>query len=180
MAYIYQADTWCDKCGEHICAELQREGKAPEDIEDETTFDSDDYPKRYDPETEESDSPQNCASGNCAGFYGTFLENQLTQDGYKYLKSMLNEHGAVLPEPAKEWAEFYNFTYHSNPWESAHDWLIDAINNHASESKAELVSLARDMATALDSDQIQDVFQSDMDDDGYFKPAGWYSDEMEG
>jgi len=29
MAYIYQADVWCNKCGEHIKAELEREGKAP-------------------------------------------------------------------------------------------------------------------------------------------------------
>lgn len=180
MAYIYQADVWCEKCGDYICTELQREGKAPEDPGDETTFDSDDYPKRYDPEMEEADSPQNCASGNCAGFHGVFLENQLTQEGYRNLKSMLDEHGAILPEHAKEWAEYYNFTYHANPWERAHDWLMDVISNHAAESKAELVSLARDMATALDSDQIQDLFQSDMDDDGYFKPAGWYSDEMEG
>lgn len=30
----------------------------------------------------------------------------------------------------------------------------------------------------LDGDTIQDAFQTEMDDDGYFKETGWYSPEM--
>lgn len=111
MAYIYQADVWCDECGEHIKGELIRAGKAPATPEDERSFDSDQFPKYCDATSEESDTPQNCASGNCAGAYGTFLENPLTQEGYCYTKEMLDEHGANLPEHAKEWASFYGFEY---------------------------------------------------------------------
>ena len=42
-----------------------------------------------------------------------------------------------------------------------------------------LVNCAQMLGNALDADMIQDLFQPDMEDDGYFKEAGWYSDEME-
>jgi|SRR5580704_7194736 hypothetical protein len=173
MGYIYQADVWCNKCGEHIKAELEREGKAPEDPENESSFDSDDYPKHYDAENEESDGPENCADGRCGGTtggrsWGTFLQNQLTQEGYRYLKSMLDEHGATLPEFAREWAEFYQFEYHAQEWESAHEWL-------ASKSRNQYLLAVIDK---LDADQIQDVFEREMDEDGFFKESGWYSSEM--
>lgn len=174
MAYIYQADVWCDACGNHIKAELEREGKVPEDIEDESSFDSGEYPKRYDAESEESDGPENCADGKCGGFangqsYGTFLQNRLTAEGYRYLKGMLDNHGATLPEFAKEWVDFYQFEYHSNEFATAHEWL-------ASKSRDPYL-LA--ILNKLDADTIQDAFESEMDDDGYFKESGWYSPEME-
>ena len=192
MAYIYQADVWCDACGDHIKAELGRENKAPEDTEDESSFDSDEYPKHYDAENEESDGPENCADGKCGGFanghaYGTFLKNQLTQEGYRYLKGMLDGHGATLPEFAKEWADFYQFEYHEQEYPSAHDWLdckLSAIAHDIPSGRwdgkvTELVSIAKELSLKLDGDQIQELFQSDMEDDGYFKEAGWYSSEME-
>jgi hypothetical protein len=114
MAYIYQADTWCDDCGKRMMGDLTRRGKAPVEPEDESSYDSDDFPKFYDAENEESDGPENCASGNCAGEYGTFLQNPLTQDGYKYVQKMLNEHGKILPEHAAEWADHYQFEYFEN------------------------------------------------------------------
>ena len=120
MAYIYQADVWCDACGQEICDELTKEGKAPADPDDPSTYDSDEYPKDYDAKWEESDGPDNCASGECGGSYeyegrkityGTFLENQLTPEGYKYLKSMLDKEGPTLRAPLQEWADFYDFHY---------------------------------------------------------------------
>ena len=62
MAYIYQADVWCDDCGKAICRRLKREGNAPANPDDEWTFDSDEYPKRAD-DDDEADTPQHCASG---------------------------------------------------------------------------------------------------------------------
>ncbi len=175
MAYIYQADTWCDDCGEHIKADIAREHPelVPDDPEDESSFDSDQYPKQYDATNEESDSPQNCTSGNCADMangqnYGTFLENQLTSEGYKYLKGMLDGHGATLPQFAQEWADYYQFAYHANEWADAHEWL-------ASKSTDQYLLAVIDK---LDGDDIQDIFQNEMDEDGYFKTAGWYSEEM--
>ena len=75
MAYIYQADVWCDECGKAIIDELTAQGKAPEDPDDETSYDSDDFPKSFDAESDEADGPQNCADDKCAGDYGTFLQN---------------------------------------------------------------------------------------------------------
>jgi hypothetical protein len=167
MPYIYQASLWCDECGERLKAEQRARGLEPKNPEDEHTFDSDDYPKFVSGD-EESDSPNNCASGDCAGNYGTFLENSLTQDGYKYVKEMLDKHGPTLPEPAKEWAEFYNFAYHTQEWSNAHEWL---------QSKTQDTYLF-DLLDSIDGDTIQDRFQSEMEEDGYFKAPGWYSSEM--
>jgi hypothetical protein len=187
MAYIYQADVWCDKCGEHIKAELARNGTVPDDPEDESSYDSDEYPKSYDAENGEADSPQNCADGRCGGFanghgYGTFLQNRLTGEGYRYLKGILDEHGAGLPEYAQEWADYYQFEYHAQEWDSAHEWLfshIDSLTFGVSGPIGNLVSLAKELAAKLDGDTIQDLYQSDMDEDGFFKESGWYSSEME-
>lgn len=107
MAYIYQADVWCDTCADEIMEKIRKEHPemVPEDPMDDRQFDSDDWPKGYLPEHEESDGPDNCAG--CR----EFLRNQLTQEGYRYLQGILNEHGKELPEPAQEWADHYDFHY---------------------------------------------------------------------
>ena len=112
-AYIYKADVWCGDCGREIMDRLDAQGMTPSDPGNEATYDSDDYPKLYLPQDSESDAPENCASGNCApgGKYGKFLKNGLTRDGYRYLKSMLDEIGPRLPKYAQEWARYYDFTY---------------------------------------------------------------------
>lgn len=69
MAFIYQASVWCENCGQKIIDELTEAGKAPADPNNESTFDSNDFPKFYDPDNESADSPQNCASGTCGGVY---------------------------------------------------------------------------------------------------------------
>jgi len=111
MAYIYAADVWCPDCGEAIKAHIREHEpeRVPKDESDEGSFDSDDWPKAYDPESEESDSVENCGSGTCGGTYrvmvagvekvlpyGKFLENQLTQAGYKNLKAMLDEYRCTI------------------------------------------------------------------------------------
>lgn len=45
LEYIYQADTYCDDCGKDIRKELDQLGKAPNDPDDESSYDSDEYPK---------------------------------------------------------------------------------------------------------------------------------------
>jgi len=175
MAYIYQADVWCDACGEKIRKELTAQGDAPEDVEDESTYDSDNFPKRYDAENEESDGPENCADGKCADVgkgrdareYGTFLENQLTVQGYENLQNMLNKHGKTLPDHAREWAKFYGFEYSENEYASAHEWLA------SKNPDMYLVALM----DKIDGDTIQDTFQDEMEEDGFFREAGWYSNE---
>lgn len=197
MPYSYQAELWCDTCAERIKLDIARETRKliPDNPDDETSFASDDYPKYYDTD-ERSDRPQNCASGTCGGEYtttnpadhkylgvgryGTFLENGLTKEGYRYLKSMLDEHGEHLPSHAVEWADYYGFTYHKNEYGNAHKWLESQIDKYAEMSDGRLVQLAKELARELDEDKIQDLYQSDMDEDGYFRVTGWYSDEMEG
>lgn len=163
--------------------------------EDEMAYDSGEWPKGpYDQDYNEADGPQNCGSGEaCVHSFengdskikaGVFLENTLTSDGYSYLQEILNEHGPNLPPAAKEWAEYYSFTYHKQQWSHPREWLDEklmdlspATDSH-NFSRSGLWEYASAMASTLDGDQIQDLFESDMDDDGYFKKAGWYSDEM--
>lgn len=101
--YIFQADVYCEHCGDMLKHKLDAQGEAPEDMSDEYSFDSDVYPKGPFYE-QESDGPEHCA--NC----GKFLENPLTTEGYKYLNQMIAEHeegGQGNDEVIEEWKEFY-------------------------------------------------------------------------
>ena len=106
LAYTYNADTYCDKCGEAICKTVRTEHPelVPEDYMDHGSYDSDDYPKSYDAKWNESDSPDHCA--DCRAF----LWNPLTEEGYRYVKSMLDKHGEKLPSHASLWAQAYGFS----------------------------------------------------------------------
>lgn len=54
-------------------------------------------------------------------------------------------------------------------WSHPSDWLAEKINGfEAGTEFAKLREFALAMAGTLDGDQIQDLFQSDMDGDGYF------------
>ncbi len=98
MAYIYQADVYCDDCGKAICRRLKRERLAPADASDEWSFDSDDYPKRAD-DDDEADTPQHCASGErcinavtlSSGEKVGYLFGELTAVGVEYLKEAVAE-----------------------------------------------------------------------------------------
>jgi hypothetical protein len=61
--YVYQAETYCDACGERVREDLTREGFAPADPADEYSYDSDEFPKGSLP-SEATDSPDHCASGS--------------------------------------------------------------------------------------------------------------------
>lgn len=116
MGYIYQADTYCDDCGERICSSLRGTHPAlcPEDDMDTASYDSDDFPKPYMQKSEEPDIPEHCAQ--CS----VFLTNPLTSEGYKYVQSALNELPALTSigklvnanhEHLAEWAGWYDFRY---------------------------------------------------------------------
>lgn len=103
--YAYQADIYCENCANKIRYELSREGKEPNNISDETSYDTDEYPKGPYPDGGgEADSPQHC--GGC----NTFLENPLTQYGYEYTKEHIERdirnsyYGSVA---IQEWGQFY-------------------------------------------------------------------------
>lgn len=78
-AFIYQAALHCPACIASVKAILDGSNQKPANVDDETTFDSDNYPKG--PVADgggESDSFQHCDS--C----GEFLGNSLTTDGISY------------------------------------------------------------------------------------------------
>ena len=80
--YVYQAGLYCERCGEAIRAELTEAGKSPKNPNDETSYDSDSFPKGpYD--ASESDTPDYCE--RCR----LFLENPLTCDGVRYVREAL-------------------------------------------------------------------------------------------
>lgn len=109
MGYIYQADVYCDDCGNAIREQLK--ATAPEDALDHSSYDSDDYPKDADVEHDESDCPEHCAKCN------KFFHNPLTVAGYQYVQEKLNETGLKsiyqgnMSIALKEWASWYGFSY---------------------------------------------------------------------
>lgn len=99
--YMYQAEFLCIDCGETI---KLHHAKTPENPDDESTFDSDDYPKGPYPDGGgEADSPWHC--GNCQ----VFLENPLTTDGEEYVKESI-EQSPQNPAVAC-WREFYSYLW---------------------------------------------------------------------
>ena len=103
--YVYRADLLCEECGEAARLGLNAQGKSPADLDDESTFDSDDYPKGPYPDGGgEADTPQHC--GKC----GLFLMNSLTATGEesvtRSVQAYRDGHGGTW-EVLKEWLEFY-------------------------------------------------------------------------
>jgi hypothetical protein len=115
-AYIYNADIYCADCARAIKQQLHAQGLRPDNYKNEAMYDSDEWPKG--PLSDgggESDSPQHC--GNHDKCYnpiilpngikiGCFLENPLTEEGYKYVKELLKEH--THNDVAELWSKFYD------------------------------------------------------------------------
>jgi len=122
LVFVYAADLYCEDCGAKIREELTAKGQAPEDPEDEWSYDSDDFPKGPTEETE-SDSPSHC--GGC----GVFLESPLTSEGEAYVietvKRNRDGNGTPAPKfdrsvciysrPSEEWAAYYDYLDFSDP-----------------------------------------------------------------
>lgn len=79
-AYVYQAALYCERCGVKEREALDPYDP-PEKPDDESSYDSDDYPKGpYANGGGEADYPCHCDT--C----GEFLQNPLTADGDKYVR----------------------------------------------------------------------------------------------
>lgn len=108
-ASIYQASLYCDDCIAEVKTKLLDEGAtAPEDRDDEETYDSDEWPKGPYPDAGgEADTPQHCEG--C----GVFLENDLTVEGARYVQEAAEEWIADIisqhDKAVKEWMEFYGY-----------------------------------------------------------------------
>jgi len=90
------------ECGDGIRKLLDSKGGRPENVDDETTYDSDDYPKGPYPDGGgEADSPQHC--DGCA----VFLENDLTSEGREYVQETINRDEGD-PEILQTWSQHYD------------------------------------------------------------------------
>lgn len=95
-AFIYRAALLCEPCGEATRRYLTKELRAPADPNDESSYDSDWFPKGpYPNGGGEADTPQHC--DHCS----TFLENPLTPDGDAYVR----EQAAEFDGPDRSWDE---------------------------------------------------------------------------
>jgi hypothetical protein len=100
---MYQADLFCEDCGEEIRDALTNSGNAPDDPDDEYSYDSDDFPKG--PEsTGESDSVQHCGSHEACvnaiempdgSKIGVWLGNDLTTEGLQSVCEAVQDGSAV-------------------------------------------------------------------------------------
>lgn len=100
--YVYEAALLCSCCGEATRERLTVEGKAPADLRDESSYDSDDFPKGPYPDGGgESDSPQHCDHCN------VFLQNPLTEDGADYLRQVVALRPYNNDTVIKQWVSFY-------------------------------------------------------------------------
>ena len=102
-AYIYQADLLCESCACEVIEELRKKNQWPDNVQDESTYDSDDYPKGpYSDGGGEADCPQHC--GNC----GLFLENPLTLEGENYVIEAVNDGSGEVIEL---WRDYYYWLF---------------------------------------------------------------------
>ena len=88
--FVYKADILCVGCIQDIRDTLDKKGLTPPNPEDETAWDSNNYPKGPYLDAE-FDTPQYCA--DCGGF----LENDLTEEGEAYVCQWILD---VLADPA--------------------------------------------------------------------------------
>jgi hypothetical protein len=114
MSYIFNADVYCDDCGEDIRRTIDAAGNAPADPDDEHSYDSGEYPKCSGGCSDESDCPDHCGSGeDCINAHefpdgwkiGVWLGNALTTDGENYVKEAVRDGGEV----AELWAKYYDY-----------------------------------------------------------------------
>ncbi len=97
LVYVYQADLLCEDCGKARRDSIASAGDSPADVDDESSYDSDDFPKGP-TEEGESDTPSYCS--DC----GTFLESDLTKEGETYVREAS---GAC----AQQWRAFYSYLF---------------------------------------------------------------------
>lgn len=99
--YMFQGALYCEDCGRDIQDTLRKEGKAPENEDDEESFDSDDFPKGpFSGGGGEADTIHHCDSNGeclnaiklpCGSKIGAWLGNDLTGEGDRWLAESIRE-----------------------------------------------------------------------------------------
>lgn len=115
MAAIYAADIFCDSCGDDIRQRITTSGKAPKNPEDETTYDSGEFPKCAN-DDDETDSPQHCGSGeDCleaetlsdGSKIGKLIGTNLTEEGVEYTREQIASGGLVAEFWADQFGDYF-------------------------------------------------------------------------
>lgn len=118
--HIYQAEAYCTACANKIRRELTADKQRPANVDDQTTFDSDDYPKGpFELAEEKVDSPMHCAT--CK----KFLPAPLTTDGVNYVVDQIGQY-------------LRNYTGSTSVLDT---WLKDVKNYTLTNEQREIVSL---------------------------------------
>jgi hypothetical protein len=168
--YVFQAELWCDDCGDLISQD-------PSLI---NTGDSDDYPQRAEPG--ETDSPNHCPSGaDCPNridlaeygcptdtprglrYIGDLLETDLTSEGVAYVREMLAE-----PNPSPRnvalrayWREAFDI---SEPGYVVIENTPGYLPEDDDPATFETIEEARVYASDLLSRLLDSIYESQMDD----------------
>ncbi len=187
--YTYQADLWCEQCGEAIREQLARDhpGKVPADPDQEHTYDSDDYPKG--PVADgggESDMPQFCAAGEeclCTAFgVGQFLENTLTDHGCETLREAIDR--AYTNDKVTDLIELFE-EFYELPWPgkaegrepSEEDWVTEDYVTFRAWQGLEKISLRPEPGTkATPADDWAVQLKAEMDRQKFWPDVWWLSD----
>lgn len=113
---IYAADFWCADCAEDIKQRIRDEGFAPENEDDQTSYDSGEFPKDCDVSCE-SDTVEHCAAGkdcinaiDLSGFkIGCWLENDLTTVGEDNVIEDVRRGREGASDVTELWADYYDY-----------------------------------------------------------------------
>lgn len=101
MPSVYAADLWCDACADKICDNISKfcPERVPADLENESSWESDVFPKRV-KDLGAMDYPKHCSSdSNCVmplrlsdgRIEGALLNNELTDAGVDYVRECMRE-----------------------------------------------------------------------------------------
>lgn len=144
--YFYNADIYCEDCGNDIKRRIRKELKASGSKDSPVSQDSNEWPQPAEDGGGESDCPQHCGAGSdCynADDYGRtgvkvglFLENPLTRDGEAYVKEM---HKDRPSEITQMWMDHYGLEADSDddePTECDHVADEEIQNSGSDESLA--------------------------------------------
>ena len=126
--FFYNADIYCEDCGEDIKQQIRNEAKAAGkllkeylDVDALCDADTDTWPQLALDGGGESDSPQHCGSHECClnatllksgNKVGMFLENSLISDGNEYVKEQaLNDikSKGEVGEVVQMWLDYYDY-----------------------------------------------------------------------
>ena len=136
-SYIYSADEFCEQCGEKIIAAITAEGHAPADPSDESSFDSDEFPKYVGEHDGSSDCP-----GNCADCHRP-LNNSLTPAGVEYvidaILESINEGEEARNAVHDEHSQPNDYYKGSRTCEVVRDWAQDLKDSYGLDAKDEFI-----------------------------------------